>query len=318
MNPSLDPLPLGMLPAPDLIRRYTSFDVPQRLHLESLMASWSLLADLSFSDLLLFAPVVRDEHDELLLASEVAALELRGVPGSGSAVSESMARPLAHLPVDENSSFVVLGQIRPTTSQTLYESDLVGQVQPAQRLLNMVEAYQTGVIIRAEQPSAFGDGLVRITHIPVRYRGGVLGVLCRVWSPWTTRRRGTLERVYLELFERLSVMVADGLFPFADDEAAVEEAPRVGDGVLVIDAHERITFASPNAVERAAPRVNHLGHRRLQLGKARPRDLSGRRGVCQQAPRHRRGRAAPRRHVDDPVHPSHLAGRGHRCRHLDA
>ena len=57
MNPSLDPLPLGMLPAPDLIRRYTSFDVPQRLHLESLMASWSLLADLSFSDLLLFAPV---------------------------------------------------------------------------------------------------------------------------------------------------------------------------------------------------------------------------------------------------------------------
>ena len=248
MNPSLEPLPLGMLPAPDLIRRYTSFDVPQRLHLESLMASWSLLADLSFSDLLLFAPMTRDEHDELVLASEVATLELRGVPGSASAVSEAMGRPLAHLPVDENSSFVVLGQIRPTTSQTLYESDLVGQVQPAQRLLNMVEAYQSGVIIRAEQPSAFGDGLVRITHIPVRYRGGVLGVLCRVWSPWTTRRRGTLERVYLELFERLSVMVADGLFPFADDEAAVEEAPRVGDGVLVIDAHERITFASPNAV----------------------------------------------------------------------
>ncbi len=43
-------------------------------------------------------------------------------------------------------------------------------------------------------------------------------------------------------------MVADGLFPFVDDEAAVEEAPRVGDGVMVIDARERITFASPNAV----------------------------------------------------------------------
>ena len=40
-----------------------------------------------------------------------------------------------------------------------------------------------------------------------------------------TRRRGTLERVYLELFDRLSVMVADGLFPFAADDAAVEEAP---------------------------------------------------------------------------------------------
>ena len=63
-----------------------------------------------------------------------------------------------------------------------------------------------------------------------------------------TRRRGTLERVYLELFERLSVMVADGLFPFVADDAAVEEAPRVGDGVIVVDARERITYASPNAV----------------------------------------------------------------------
>jgi two-component sensor histidine kinase len=43
-------------------------------------------------------------------------------------------------------------------------------------------------------------------------------------------------------------MVTDGLFPFVDDDAAVEEAPRVGDGVLVVDARERITYASPNAV----------------------------------------------------------------------
>ena len=63
-----------------------------------------------------------------------------------------------------------------------------------------------------------------------------------------TRRRGTLERVYLDLFERLSVMVDDGLFPFVADDAAVEEAPRVGDGVIVVDAFERITYASPNAV----------------------------------------------------------------------
>jgi two-component sensor histidine kinase len=43
-------------------------------------------------------------------------------------------------------------------------------------------------------------------------------------------------------------MVTDGLFPFASDAAAVEEAPRVGDGVLVVDVRERITYASPNAV----------------------------------------------------------------------
>jgi two-component sensor histidine kinase len=209
------------------------------------MASWSLLADLSFSDLLLFVPITRDsgEGEDAVTGVGLAA----GTAGLGAAERvDPTARPESR--PGEPGAFVVLGQIRPTTSQTLYESDLVGQVQPAQSLPNLVEAYQRGVIVRAEQPSAFADGLVRITHIPVRHRGTVLGVLCRIWSPWTTRRRGTLERVYLELFERLSVMVADGLFPFVDDEAAVEEAPRVGDGVLVIDSRERITFASPNAV----------------------------------------------------------------------
>ena len=77
MGPSIVPLPLVMAPAPDLIRRYTSIDVPQRLHLESLMATWSLLADLSFSDLLLFAPVTRDggEDEEARLGFETVGAE---------------------------------------------------------------------------------------------------------------------------------------------------------------------------------------------------------------------------------------------------
>ncbi len=224
MNRSLVPLAAKIVPAPDLIRRYTSFDGPERRHLESLMAFWSLLADLSFSDLLLFVPVTRDrgEGDEDLGASQVATVD--------------------------HGAFVILGQIRPTTSQTLYEVDLVGQVQSVESLTNVVEAYEAGVIVRSEQPGETADALVRVTNIPVGHRGKVLGVLCRVWSPRTTRRRGTLERVYLDLFERLSVMVTDGLFPFVGGPAAAEEAPRVGDGVIVVDARQRITYASPNAV----------------------------------------------------------------------
>ena len=228
MNPNLVPLPVKIVPAPDLIRRYTSLDGPDRHHLESLMAFWSLLADLSFSDLLLFAPVTRDRGEGNEGARE---------PGSsGSLITE------------HGGAFVILGQIRPTTSQTLYEVDLVGQVQSAESLTNVVEAYQAGAIVASEQPGESADALVRVTNIPVGHRGKVLGVLCRVWSPQTTRRPGTLERVYLDLFERLSVMVADGLYPFEGGPAAVEEAPRVGDGVIVVDAQERITYASPNAV----------------------------------------------------------------------
>ena len=130
----------------------------------------------------------------------------------------------------------------------MYEVDLVGQVQSVESLTNVVEAYEAGVIVRSEQPAETADALVRVTNIPVGHRGKVLGVLCRVWSPRTTRRRGTLERVYLDLFERLSVMVTDGLFPFVGGPAAAEEAPRVGDGVIVVDARQRITYASPNAV----------------------------------------------------------------------
>jgi two-component sensor histidine kinase len=286
MDSSLVPLPVKIVPAPDLIRRYTSFDVTERLHLESLMASWSLLADLSFSDLLLFAPVTRDsgEGDEAvpepaLTSPEPGDLEPREPePGEPALEGSALTPPEPGEPepkesgipgVDRLDAFVVLGQIRPTTSQTLYEVDLVGQVESAESLPNLVESYQSGVIVRAEQPSEFVDTLVRVTHIPVRHSGTVLGVLCRVWSPRTTRRRGTLERVYLDLFERLSVMVTDGLFPFVADDAAVEEAPRVGDGVLVIDAHERITYASPNAVNalhRASINSSIVGSRLAVLG----------------------------------------------------
>lgn len=262
MDPSLLPLPVGIIPSPDLVHQYTSLDLADRLHLERLMASWSLLADFSFSDLLLFVPIDRDDvtADEAIVdlgtvgAGPVGGGHEAGAFGPGGPMGGGHEpggpAPATSEPHDAESpgAFVVIGQIRPTTSQTLYEVDLVGQLQSAHRLPNMVEAFQTGVIVRGEQATEIPDGLVRITHIPVRHRGGVLAVLCRVWSPRTTRRRGTLERVYLELFERLSVMVTDGLFPFADDDDAVEEAPRVGDGVLVLDARERITYASPNAV----------------------------------------------------------------------
>ena len=132
MNPSLVPNPVSIVPAPDLIRRYTYLGGTQRRHLESLMAFWSLLADLSFSDLLLFTPVTRD-----LGGDDETALELG---------------PNEPPVVDRIGAFVVLGQIRPTTSQTLYEVDLVGQVQPAESLPNVVEAYRSKVIIRSEQP----------------------------------------------------------------------------------------------------------------------------------------------------------------------
>ena len=73
-------------------------------------------------------------------------------------------------------------------------------------------------------------------------------MLTREYVPNLGRRPGELERTYLEVFQRLARMVADGVFPFLHDEEEFEGAPRVGDGVLVLDADTRVRFASPNAV----------------------------------------------------------------------
>ena len=58
----------------------------------------------------------------------------------------------------------------------------------------------------------------------------------------------TYERTYLDVFERLADMVAQSAFPFPDEDVGTEEAPRVGDGVVVVDADGRVEFASPNAM----------------------------------------------------------------------
>jgi two-component sensor histidine kinase len=199
----------------DFAYRNAGLQPGAKRHLERLMATWNLLADLCFSDLLLYVPVER-----LALSTD--------------------EKPDTH--------FVVIGQMRPTTNPTLFEIDLVGQVVTASELPLVVEGLRTGKITTGEQPSSTPEGHLRTECIPVRYSGHVLGVMCRMWTPSMQRRKGSLERVYLALFERLSVMVSDGLFPFVDDEQPVEHAPRVGDGVFVVDRLGRITFSSPNAV----------------------------------------------------------------------
>lgn len=199
----------------DLAFRNAGLEPTARRHLERLMASWNLLADLCFSDLLLYVPADR-------LAG--------GETGQG------------------DTPFVAIGQVRPTTNATLFEIDLVGQVVAARQLPLALEALRTGIVTVGEQRSDIGDGHQRLECIPVRCSGQLLAIVCRVWSPQVARRRGVLERVYLNLFERLSLMVTDGIFPFADDDLPVETAPRVGDGVIVVDERARISFASPNAV----------------------------------------------------------------------
>jgi two-component sensor histidine kinase len=193
----------------ELARKHTSSSPAELDHLHRLVGSWGMLADLSFADLLLFAPVDR--------------------PGP--------------------TAFVVLGQMRPTTSQTLHRQDLVGEIIPESDRPLVARAFRQGTIMEGEINIASRAELARLVCIPVRSGGQVIAVLTRESAVSVGGRRpGELERVYVEVFDRLARMIARGEFPFAEEEADIEEAPRVGDGVLVLDDRRRVTYASPNAI----------------------------------------------------------------------
>ena len=123
----------------EFARVHTRLDAPEIDHLQRLVASWGLLADLCFADLLLFAG---DQPDAR-----------RRVPASGP-------------------DLVVLGQVRPLTNQTLYRSDWVGTVVPRRRApargpLRSSWARSS----TARSPTTSLKERVRALCIPVRWQG---------------------------------------------------------------------------------------------------------------------------------------------------
>lgn len=192
-----------------------TLDIEDRAYLQRLTANWGIVADFCFGDLLLF------------------------VPSS-----------------DAMTSFTVFGQVRPTTSRTLYHDDLVGRdVSVGERPL-LLDAFTQSTILDGQNFTVSGGVGARVEYVPVVRGFGpnarTIAVLTRESEVDVSRRPGRLERVYIDIFHRMAEMVATGLFPY-DEVAPVgldapTEVPRVGDGVLAIDAQRTITYASPNAV----------------------------------------------------------------------
>ena len=198
----------------------TNLDEVQLGHLQRLLGTWGILADLSFSDLVLLAPMADPPED-------LAPLRGEAVPGPGT-------------------ELVILGQMRPSNSATVVEHDLVGQTVEAADWPLAVLTVETGEVTRGEVLLDPGDEPVRLHCIPVRCEGTTVAVLARL-AAGAGRRPGHLERTYRDLFDRFAVMISESTFPFPSEEVATEEAPRVGDGVVVVDEEGRVRYASPNA-----------------------------------------------------------------------
>jgi two-component system, sensor histidine kinase PdtaS len=214
----------------ELARFHTSLGGRSVSHLQRLVAGWGLLADFCFADLLLFAPTADSPDGERLL---------------------------------------VLGQVRPSTSQTVYRADWVGTTVDAEERPLVARAFQLGEIIEGETTIAALKERVRVLCIPVRCGGDVIGVLTRESAPSFGRQPGELERTYVSIFNRFARMIAAGDFPFDAQDLETEEAPRVGDGVILLDASSRVEYTSPNgvsALHRIGVHANAEGLRLDELG----------------------------------------------------
>jgi two-component sensor histidine kinase/PAS domain-containing protein len=156
-----------------------------------------------------------------------------------------MADPGA-APGGDGTELVVLGQMRPSNSATVVQHDLVGQTVASADWPLAVQTVQSGEVTRGEVVLEPGDEPVRLHCIPVRFGATTVAVLARL-AAGTGRRPGHLERTYRDLFDRFAIMLSESTFPFPSEEVATEEAPRVGDGVVLVDEEGRVRYASPNA-----------------------------------------------------------------------
>ncbi len=183
-------------------------------HIRRLLSVWGMLADLSFSDLVLC--------------------------------------------IQRGSHLAIVGQVRPGTAATMIGYDLVGTEIKMSDFPLASESMMSRSIVSEVDDNFFLGNLdvqaedeqyrARIEYVPVCMPdGNLVALLVRVGSVEEPRRAGRLERIYRDLYQRLTAMVLTGNFPFNVD-IGVAEAPRVGDGLMVTDGMAKVTFASPNAI----------------------------------------------------------------------
>lgn len=210
----------------ELVEEHTDLGPVDIDHLHRLAGDWQLLSDLSFADLVLWARV-------------------RGGPGT-------------------TPRFVCVAQVRPTTAATAYQDDQVGRIAGGPEVAHLTIALTQGRIWREGDPVWYGDTPARHEAIPVRRRnhgepGRVIAVASRDTNLSVARTPSHLELNYLTTADDLAQMVADGTFPPPPNRSDTTSAPRVGDGLVRLDASGKVTYASPNA-QSAFRRLGLTGH----------------------------------------------------------
>ena len=140
-----------------------------------------------------------------------------------------------------------VAQVRPLTAPTSRPEDLVGSEVGGVDAEPFVVAHREGRPVTEGEPDWSGVAPRRREVIPVRHDGVVVAVLAKDTNLAVTRSPSTLELTYLDIAADLCLMVSAGTFP-PEKVLDSEMGPRVGDGLVRLDAHGRAVYASPNAL----------------------------------------------------------------------
>ncbi|GAA0718959.1 histidine kinase N-terminal domain-containing protein [Dactylosporangium roseum] len=191
----------------DLVEEHTDLEPEDIEHLHRLAGDWQIVSDLSFADLLMWV-LVGDRGD-----------------------------------------FLCVAQVRPTTAPTAYQDDQVGRIAGGPEVAHLAIVRAQGRIWREGDPVWYGDMPARHEAVPVRRHGQakVIAVVGRDTNLSTARTPAQLELNYLTTADDLAQMIADGSWPPPRHPGETTSAPRIGDGLVRLDATGKVTYASPNA-----------------------------------------------------------------------
>jgi two-component system, sensor histidine kinase PdtaS len=160
----------------------------------------------------------------------------------------SFADLVLWVPAAGREGYVAVAHCRPSTGATVHHEDLVGTWLPRGHRPQLDAALDRARISRAREPDWRDDVPVREESIPVVREGRVLAVLARHTNLSQSRAPSRLEIAYLQCADALVRMIAEGTFPSAAAPTGARRgAPRVGDGMIRLDAEGTVLFASPNA-----------------------------------------------------------------------
>ena len=150
--------------------------------------------------------------------------------------------------VERDDGFIAVAHCRPSTGTTVHQDDVIGLNLPAARVELMRRAMSSGMIQHSLEPRWTGSYAVREDLVPVVCNGTTIGVMARESNIGIARSPSRLEVNYLALADELCAMVARGEYPQTSAPTSGRGTPRVGDGIVRLDAEGSVSYASPNAM----------------------------------------------------------------------